>query len=156
MQTRYVSPRFVLLVLIGYVTFCWMLCNDDLCAARRKQKWSVDPRNSAWSKDENKFGQRMLERMGWSKGKVRVKMCWFVFRDWQWTDELLNISVTCYVFSFLCQGLGRSEQGSTDHIKVKVKNNNHGLGTTASYEVSTCNTLWLDTNFLLLLCFNTS
>uniref|UniRef100_A0A8C4ECJ1 PIN2 (TERF1) interacting telomerase inhibitor 1 n=1 Tax=Dicentrarchus labrax TaxID=13489 RepID=A0A8C4ECJ1_DICLA len=68
--------------------------------ARRKQKWSVDPRNSAWSKDESKFGQKMLERMGWSKGK----------------------------------GLGRSEQGSTDHIKVKVKNNNYGLGTSASYE----------------------
>ncbi|KFP02661.1 PIN2/TERF1-interacting telomerase inhibitor 1, partial [Calypte anna] len=38
-------------------------------AARRKQKWSVDPRNSAWSKDESKFGQKMLEKMGWSKGK---------------------------------------------------------------------------------------
>ncbi|NWR41102.1 PINX1 inhibitor, partial [Regulus satrapa] len=38
-------------------------------AARRKQKWSVDPRNSAWSKDDSKFGQRMLEKMGWSKGK---------------------------------------------------------------------------------------
>ncbi|XP_053104846.1 PIN2/TERF1-interacting telomerase inhibitor 1 isoform X2 [Hemicordylus capensis] len=37
--------------------------------ARRKQKWSVDPRNSAWSKDESKFGQKMLEKMGWSKGK---------------------------------------------------------------------------------------
>ncbi|XP_035534540.1 PIN2/TERF1-interacting telomerase inhibitor 1 isoform X2 [Morone saxatilis] len=71
-----------------------------LAEPRRKQKWSVDPRNSAWSKDESKFGQKMLERMGWSKGK----------------------------------GLGRSEQGSTDHIKVKVKNNNYGLGTSASYE----------------------
>ncbi|XP_036832290.1 PIN2/TERF1-interacting telomerase inhibitor 1 isoform X3 [Oncorhynchus mykiss] len=68
--------------------------------ARRKQKWSVDPRNSAWSKDESKFGQKMLERMGWSKGK----------------------------------GLGRTEQGSTEHIKVKVKNNQLGLGTTASHE----------------------
>uniref|UniRef100_A0A4W6E228 PIN2 (TERF1) interacting telomerase inhibitor 1 n=1 Tax=Lates calcarifer TaxID=8187 RepID=A0A4W6E228_LATCA len=68
--------------------------------ARRKQKWSVDPRNSAWSNDDSKFGQKMLERMGWSKGK----------------------------------GLGRSEQGSTDHIKVKVKNNNYGLGANASYE----------------------
>uniref|UniRef100_A0A8C8HN28 G-patch domain-containing protein n=1 Tax=Oncorhynchus tshawytscha TaxID=74940 RepID=A0A8C8HN28_ONCTS len=65
-----------------------------------KQKWSVDPRNSAWSKDESKFGQKMLERMGWSKGK----------------------------------GLGRTEQGSTEHIKVKVKNNQLGLGTTASHE----------------------
>ncbi|XP_044024523.1 PIN2/TERF1-interacting telomerase inhibitor 1 [Siniperca chuatsi] len=71
-----------------------------LAEPRRKQKWSVDPRNSAWSKDDSKFGQKMLERMGWSKGK----------------------------------GLGKSEQGSTDHIKVKVKNNNYGLGTSASYE----------------------
>ncbi|XP_039982112.1 PIN2/TERF1-interacting telomerase inhibitor 1 [Xiphias gladius] len=71
-----------------------------LAEPRRKQKWSVDPRNSAWSNDDSKFGQKMLERMGWSKGK----------------------------------GLGRSEQGSTDHIKVKVKNNNYGLGANASYE----------------------
>ncbi|CAB1454855.1 unnamed protein product [Pleuronectes platessa] len=77
-----------------------------LAEPRRKQKWSVDPRNSAWSKDESKFGQKMLERMGWSKGK----------------------------------GLGRTEQGSTDHIKVKVKNNSYGFGTSASYEVSTFNT----------------
>ncbi|NWT17303.1 PINX1 inhibitor, partial [Vireo altiloquus] len=37
--------------------------------ARRKQKWSVDPRNSAWSNDDSKFGQKMLEKMGWTKGK---------------------------------------------------------------------------------------
>uniref|UniRef100_A0A8C6WE41 PIN2 (TERF1) interacting telomerase inhibitor 1 n=1 Tax=Neogobius melanostomus TaxID=47308 RepID=A0A8C6WE41_9GOBI len=71
-----------------------------LAEPRRKQKWSVDPRNSAWSKDDNKFGQKMLERMGWSKGK----------------------------------GLGRSEQGTTDHIKVKVKNNGFGLGANTSHE----------------------
>ncbi|KAM9782733.1 PIN2/TERF1-interacting telomerase inhibitor 1 [Neosynchiropus ocellatus] len=71
-----------------------------LAEPRRKQKWSVDPRNSTWSNDDSKFGQKMLERMGWSKGK----------------------------------GLGKSEQGSTDHLKVKLKNNNHGLGATASYE----------------------
>ncbi|XP_023656494.1 PIN2/TERF1-interacting telomerase inhibitor 1 [Paramormyrops kingsleyae] len=71
-----------------------------LSEPRRKQKWSVDPRNSTWSKDESKFGQKMLEKMGWSKGK----------------------------------GLGRTEQGATEHIKVKVKNNTLGLGTTASYE----------------------
>ncbi|XP_066451018.1 PIN2/TERF1-interacting telomerase inhibitor 1 [Eleutherodactylus coqui] len=40
-----------------------------LAEPRRKQKWSVDPRNSTWSKDESKFGQKMLEKMGWSKGK---------------------------------------------------------------------------------------
>ncbi|XP_028858720.1 PIN2/TERF1-interacting telomerase inhibitor 1 [Denticeps clupeoides] len=71
-----------------------------LAEPRRKQKWSVDPRNSAWTKDESKFGQKMLERMGWSKGK----------------------------------GLGKSEQGATEHIKVKVKNNNLGLGTAGSNE----------------------
>lgn len=54
----------------------WLLCNDTaaaLCPARRKQKWSVDPRNSAWSNDDSKFGQKMLERMGWSKGKVSAE-----------------------------------------------------------------------------------
>ncbi|XP_029966582.1 PIN2/TERF1-interacting telomerase inhibitor 1-like [Salarias fasciatus] len=71
-----------------------------LAEPRRKQKWSVDPRNSAWSNDDSKFGQKMLERMGWSKGK----------------------------------GLGRTEQGSTDHIKVKVKNDSYGLGANASHE----------------------
>ncbi|XP_061668300.1 PIN2/TERF1-interacting telomerase inhibitor 1 isoform X3 [Syngnathoides biaculeatus] len=71
-----------------------------LAEPRRKQKWSTDPRNSAWSNDDSKFGQKMLERMGWSKGK----------------------------------GLGRSEQGATEHVKVKVKNNCHGLGALGSQE----------------------
>lgn len=34
------------------------------------------------------------------------------------------------------KGLGRSEQGCTDHIKVKLKNDSYGLGANASYEVS--------------------
>ncbi|XP_007430586.1 PIN2/TERF1-interacting telomerase inhibitor 1 [Python bivittatus] len=71
-----------------------------LAEPRRKLKWSVDPRNSAWSKDESKFGQKMLEKMGWSKGK----------------------------------GLGAQEQGSTEHIKVQVKNNTLGLGASVSQE----------------------
>ncbi|KAM4693753.1 PIN2/TERF1-interacting telomerase inhibitor 1 [Discoglossus pictus] len=71
-----------------------------LAEPRRKQKWSVDPRNSTWSKDESKFGQKMLEKMGWSKGK----------------------------------GLGAQEQGSTEHIKVQVKNNTLGLGANIKHE----------------------
>lgn len=71
-----------------------------LAERRRKQKWTVDPRNTAWSNDDSKFGQRMLEKMGWSKGK----------------------------------GLGAQEQGATEHIKVKVKNNHLGLGTTNNNE----------------------
>lgn len=34
------------------------------------------------------------------------------------------------------KGLGRSEQGCTDHVKVKLKNDSYGLGANASYEVS--------------------
>ncbi|KAJ1148838.1 hypothetical protein NDU88_001662, partial [Pleurodeles waltl] len=73
-----------------------------LAEPRRKQKWSVDPRNTAWSKDESKFGQKMLEKMGWSKGK----------------------------------GLGAKEQGSTEHIKVQLKNNTLGLGAAVNHEDS--------------------
>ncbi|XP_049721167.1 PIN2/TERF1-interacting telomerase inhibitor 1 isoform X1 [Elephas maximus indicus] len=40
-----------------------------LAERRQKQKWTVDPRNTAWSNDGSKFGQKMLEKMGWSKGK---------------------------------------------------------------------------------------
>ncbi|XP_041109278.1 PIN2/TERF1-interacting telomerase inhibitor 1 [Polyodon spathula] len=71
-----------------------------LAEPRRKQKWSVDPQNSAWSKDESKFGQKMLEKMGWSKGK----------------------------------GLGAQEQGATENIKVQMKNNSLGLGTSVKHE----------------------
>ncbi|XP_049627092.1 PIN2/TERF1-interacting telomerase inhibitor 1 [Suncus etruscus] len=71
-----------------------------LAERRRKQKWAVDPQNTAWSNDESKFGQRMLEKMGWSKGK----------------------------------GLGAQEQGATEHIKVRVKNNQLGLGAAISNE----------------------
>ncbi|XP_049612039.1 PIN2/TERF1-interacting telomerase inhibitor 1 [Syngnathus scovelli] len=71
-----------------------------LAETRRKQKWSVDPRNSTWSNDDSKFGQKMMERMGWAKGK----------------------------------GLGKHEQGDAEHVKVKVKNNTHGLGASISQE----------------------
>ncbi|XP_078397546.1 PIN2/TERF1-interacting telomerase inhibitor 1 [Cetorhinus maximus] len=71
-----------------------------LSEPRRRQKWSVDPRNSTWSNDESRFGQKMLEKMGWSKGK----------------------------------GLGAHEQGSTEHIKVQLKNNTVGLGAAKNHE----------------------
>ncbi|KAI8516069.1 PIN2/TERF1-interacting telomerase inhibitor 1 [Branchiostoma belcheri] len=40
-----------------------------LAEPRRRQKWSADPRGAAWSNDDSKFGQKMLEKMGWQKGK---------------------------------------------------------------------------------------
>lgn len=33
------------------------------------EKWSEDPRNTQWSNDTKKFGYRMLQRMGWEKGR---------------------------------------------------------------------------------------
>ncbi|CAB3366303.1 Hypothetical predicted protein [Cloeon dipterum] len=44
--------------------------------------------------DTNNFGKKLMERMGWSKGK----------------------------------GLGRDEQGTTEHIRVTYKNDNKGMG----------------------------
>ncbi|KAG8235068.1 hypothetical protein J437_LFUL015310 [Ladona fulva] len=40
-----------------------------LAEPRRKEKWTLNPRGKFWSDDKNKFGQRMLEKMGWSEGK---------------------------------------------------------------------------------------
>ncbi|XP_071104401.1 PIN2/TERF1-interacting telomerase inhibitor 1-like isoform X2 [Haliotis cracherodii] len=40
-----------------------------LAEPRRKQKISINPQGTNWSNDGSKFGQKMLERMGWSKGK---------------------------------------------------------------------------------------
>lgn len=65
-----------------------------LAEARKKQKWTLNPRGKDWSNDTNKFGQRMLEKMGWTSGK----------------------------------GLGINEQGATDHVRVKVKNDTVGIG----------------------------
>ncbi|XP_076755220.1 uncharacterized protein LOC143426000 [Xylocopa sonorina] len=40
-----------------------------LAEPRRKQRWTLNPRGKQWSDDSNKFGQKMLEKMGWTKGK---------------------------------------------------------------------------------------
>jgi len=52
-------------------------------------------------------------------------------------DLLIVLFVCAHIFPglFAWQGLGRSEQGSTENIKVKAKNNKLGLGTTVNNEV---------------------
>lgn len=40
-----------------------------LAEPKRKKAWILNPRGSQWSEDDNKMGQKMLEQMGWSKGK---------------------------------------------------------------------------------------
>ncbi|XP_067880208.1 PIN2/TERF1-interacting telomerase inhibitor 1 [Heterodontus francisci] len=92
-------------ILVWLFSWCLSAGAEDgamamLAESRRKQKWSVDPRNNTWSNDNSRFGQKMLEKMGWSKGK----------------------------------GLGAREQGSTENIKIKMKNNTVGLGATKNHE----------------------
>ena len=40
-----------------------------LSEPRRRQKWSLNPRGTLWSKDESKVGQKMLEKFGWKAGE---------------------------------------------------------------------------------------
>ena len=41
-----------------------------LAEPRRRQKWTLNPRGNIWANDESKFGQKLMEKMGWEKGKV--------------------------------------------------------------------------------------
>jgi len=40
-----------------------------LAEPKRRQKWSMNPRGTLWSNDQNKFGQKLMEKMGWNKGE---------------------------------------------------------------------------------------
>ena len=51
------------------------------------------------SSDENRFGKKLMERMGWEKGK----------------------------------GLGANEDGDTEHITVRMKNDTTGIGCTKDH-----------------------
>ncbi len=77
-----------------------------MAAPKIRVKYSIDPNVLNWAKNENKFGQRLLEKMGWKDGK----------------------------------GLGANEDGMVDHIKVKVKSDNRGIG----FDNKEYNNVWLD------------
>uniref|UniRef100_A0AC34R1T0 G-patch domain-containing protein n=1 Tax=Panagrolaimus sp. JU765 TaxID=591449 RepID=A0AC34R1T0_9BILA len=40
-----------------------------LAAPRYKKKIAPDPQNLKWKNDDNKIGQKMMEKMGWKDGK---------------------------------------------------------------------------------------
>nr|XP_022906529.1 putative leucine-rich repeat-containing protein DDB_G0290503 [Onthophagus taurus] len=40
-----------------------------LAERKQKQRWSLNPRGKQWSEDSSKFGQKLMERMGWKHGK---------------------------------------------------------------------------------------
>jgi len=66
----------------------------SLAEPRRKQKWTLNPRGNLWANDDQKIGQKLMEKMGWEKGN----------------------------------GLGANQDGRTEHIKVKLKDNQKGVG----------------------------
>jgi len=66
----------------------------SLAEPRRRQKWTLNPRGNLWANDEDKFGQKLMEKMGWEKGK----------------------------------GLGANQDGRVEHIKIKQKDNQKGVG----------------------------
>ena len=41
----------------------------SLAEPRSRQKWTLNPRGNLWANDESKFGQKLMEKMGWEKGK---------------------------------------------------------------------------------------
>eukprot|EP00092_Neocalanus_flemingeri_P001378 GFUD01001470.1.p1 GENE.GFUD01001470.1~~GFUD01001470.1.p1 ORF type:complete len:459 (+),score=197.53 GFUD01001470.1:52-1428(+) len=70
------------------------MASVSLAEPRRRQKWSMNPRGTMWSNDDQKVGQKMMEKMGWEKGR----------------------------------GLGANGDGMVDHITLKHKDNNKGVG----------------------------
>jgi len=70
------------------------MASVSLAEPRRRQKWTLNPRGNLWANDESKFGQKLMEKMGWEKGR----------------------------------GLGANQDGIVDHITLKHKDNNKGVG----------------------------
>lgn len=96
-----------------------------LAERKRKQKWSLNPRGKQWAEDTNKFGQKMLEKMGWTHGKglgakengvtEHIKVSYkndskgmgYKDSDDQWTEHQSN-------FSALLEALGGKKTKSND------------------------------------------
>jgi len=45
------------------------MASVSLAEPRRRQKWTLNPRGNLWANDESKFGQKLMEKMGWEKGR---------------------------------------------------------------------------------------
>ncbi|KAL3270739.1 hypothetical protein HHI36_021264 [Cryptolaemus montrouzieri] len=104
-----------------------------LAERKRKQKWSLNPRGKDWSEDSNKFGQKLLEKMGWSAGKglgakedgitEHIKVSYkndskgmgYKETDSQWTEHESN-------FTQLLSSLsGGKENAVTDINEIKLE-----------------------------------
>ena len=73
------GARLMLLCELGMRRNIYFLCklicfqnrmdSVSLAEPRRRQKWTLNPRGNLWANDESKFGQKLMEKMGWEKGK---------------------------------------------------------------------------------------
>ncbi|MFH4980972.1 hypothetical protein AB6A40_007681 [Gnathostoma spinigerum] len=77
-----------------------------LAAPKKKQRIGVDPQNSEWKNDTNKFGQKMLEKMGWKDGEGLGR-----FNQ----GQTANVKLTP---NFSTRGLGSHESNDASWLKV--------------------------------------
>lgn len=61
-----------------------------------------------WKEEENNFGLKMMNKMGWEQGKVK---------------EFAH----CRLFITVFQGLGKNESGNTSFVRTKKKNDTLGM-----------------------------
>ena len=84
----------------------------SLAEPRRRQKWTLNPRGNLWANDESKFGQKLMEKMGWEKGKGLG------------ANENGRVEVTFLKFQSVFPHFTRKFQ----HISARLKDNNKGIG----------------------------
>ena len=65
-----------------------------LAEPRRRTKWTLNPRGNIWANDTNKFGQKLMEKMGWEQGKVGFGLEILVsLKDYNRYIRILRISL---------------------------------------------------------------
>ena len=84
----------------------------SLAEPRRRQKWTLNPRGNLWANDESKFGQKLMEKMGWEKGKGLG------------ANENGRVEVT--PLQWQCLSVLFTHQ--FQHISARLKDNNKGIG----------------------------
>lgn len=82
----------------------------SLAEPRRRQKWTLNPRGNLWANDESKFGQKLMEKMGWEKGKG-------LGANENGRVEVTPLQWQCLSVLFQFQ-----------HISARLKDNNKGIG----------------------------
>ncbi|CAG0890419.1 unnamed protein product [Darwinula stevensoni] len=104
-----------------------------LAEPRRRNKWSLNPRGKLWSQDDSKFGQKMLEKMGWKKGdglgrkkQGEVNPLRIDFKDDNKDDSKFGQKMLEKMGWKKGDGLGRKKQGEVNPLRIDFKDDNKG------------------------------